>query len=98
MYASLAGWNLKFSQCPCARPSPVKPLQENFEVAASPVPHLLLPAFRAARAELLRALRASIAAGDFEGTAGGELLDGCGLRAALHPNVLLAVLWASQVR
>jgi hypothetical protein len=61
------------------------------------VPHLLLPAFRRSRRRLLRMLRASLAAGDFKGTAAGALLEGCGLRAELHPNVLLAVLWASQV-
>ncbi|KAI8474677.1 MAG: cytochrome P450 [Monoraphidium minutum] len=70
--------------------------EEHFEIAASPVPHLLLPAFRRSRADLLRMLRASIAAGDFGGTAAGALLEGCGLREGLHPNVLLAVLWASQ--
>lgn len=62
------------------------------------MPHLLLPTFRRSRRALLRALSASLAAGDFKGTPAAELLGGCGLREGLHPNVLLAVLWASQVR
>jgi len=70
--------------------------QENFEIAASPIPHLFLPTFRRSRAALLRMLRASLAAGDFKGAPVEELIEGCGLRASLHPNVLLAVLWASQ--
>lgn len=46
------------------------------QIAASPVPHLLLPAFRRARHELLLMFKASIAAGDFRGTVVEQLLCG----------------------
>ncbi len=95
--SSGAPTGLTFSHTSPTRRAPNPPQQENFEIAASPIPHLLLPAFRRARKDLLRMFRASLAAGDFRGTAVEELLAGCGLREKLHPNVLLAVLWASQV-
>jgi hypothetical protein len=47
-----------------------------FQIAASPVPHLLLPAFRKSRSTLLRMFRESLAAGDFEGTVVNQLLQG----------------------
>ncbi|WIA16335.1 hypothetical protein OEZ85_013034 [Tetradesmus obliquus] len=50
--------------------------EENFEIAASPVPHLLLPAFRRSRSALLRMFRQSLAAGDFKGTVVDQLLQG----------------------
>jgi cytochrome P450 len=67
-----------------------------FELAASPVPHLLQPRFRRARAALLRALTASYRGGHFEGSAVGALIQGCGLPPRCVPSMLLAVLWASQ--
>ncbi len=39
--------------------------------------------------------RASLDAGDFEGTVAGSLLDVAGMPRAAAPNCLLAVLWAS---
>ena len=53
-------------------PVPVCMLQ----VAASPVPHLLLPRFRRSKAALLSMLSQSLAAGDFEGTVVEQLLQG----------------------
>lgn len=47
-----------------------------FEVAASPIPHLLLPKFRASRTALLKMLSRSLEQGDFEGTAVMQLLQG----------------------
>ncbi|KAF6254878.1 cytochrome P450 [Scenedesmus sp. NREL 46B-D3] len=70
--------------------------EENFEIAASPIPHLLLPAFRQSRSRLLSMFRESLAAGDFTGTVVDQLLQGCGMCARYQPNLLLAVLWASQ--
>eukprot|EP00879_Flechtneria_rotunda_P018291 GHRR01019188.1.p1 GENE.GHRR01019188.1~~GHRR01019188.1.p1 ORF type:complete len:508 (+),score=214.12 GHRR01019188.1:966-2489(+) len=70
--------------------------EEQFEVAASPVPHLLLPKFRKAKHQLLSMFKASLAAGDFKGTMVGQLLAGCGLPPGTWPNLLLAVMWASQ--
>ncbi|GAB4813829.1 hypothetical protein N2152v2_000875 [Parachlorella kessleri] len=67
-----------------------------FELAASPVPHLFLPRFRRARAHLLGALRASYKAGHFQGTVADALIQACGLPAECIPNMLLAMLWASQ--
>lgn len=66
------------------------------QVAASPLPHAVLPRFRRARATLLAALRSSLAAGDFAGTPVGALLAECGITQRWQPNLLLSVLWASQ--
>ncbi|KAL4855710.1 25-hydroxycholesterol 7-alpha-hydroxylase [Chlorella vulgaris] len=63
--------------------------EAGFELAASPVPHILQPGFLAARRRLLAALRTAHKQGMFEGTA-------CGLPEQYVPNMLLAVLWASQ--
>jgi cytochrome P450 len=65
-----------------------------FELAASPVPHLFQPAFCAARSALLAALRASLAAGHFEGSLAGGLLADSGLPRACQPSFLLSLLWA----
>lgn len=46
------------------------------QVAASPIPHLLLPQFRHSRKALLRMLSASLAAGDFKGTVVEQLMQG----------------------
>lgn len=67
-----------------------------FELAASPVPHAFQPHFRAARRTLLRALTHSYKKGDFKGSTVDALIQGCGLPDACVPNMLLAVLWASQ--
>ncbi|PRW32663.1 24-hydroxycholesterol 7-alpha-hydroxylase [Chlorella sorokiniana] len=67
-----------------------------FEMAASPLPHLLQPRFLAARRTLLAALRESHRAGHFEGTVAGTLIQACGLPEEHVPNMLLALLWASQ--
>ena len=67
-----------------------------FERAAAPLPQALLPAFRRGRRALLAALARSLDAGDFEGTAAGELAACSGVRPRLRPNLLLSVLWASQ--
>eukprot|EP00878_Enallax_costatus_P026804 GHUV01028803.1.p1 GENE.GHUV01028803.1~~GHUV01028803.1.p1 ORF type:complete len:247 (+),score=65.51 GHUV01028803.1:153-893(+) len=50
--------------------------EENFEVAASPIPHLLLFQFRAARAKLLLMFAESISQGDFQGSVVEKLLTG----------------------
>lgn len=39
--------------------------------------------------------RASLAAGDFEGTVPGRVLEAADMPPAAAPNCLLAVLWAS---
>jgi predicted MarR family transcription regulator len=46
------------------------------QVAASPIPHLLLPKFRSSRSTLLQMLSKSLAMGDFEGTVVVQLLHG----------------------
>lgn len=53
--------------------------EAGFELAASPVPHILQPRFVRSRAALVAAFRASYAAGDFEGTVVGQLVEGCAL-------------------
>jgi hypothetical protein len=73
-------------------------LDDGFELAASPVPHWLQPKFTAARHRLLGMLHHSFEAGDFRGTVVESLIEGCGLPGHVVPNMLLAVLWASQVR
>ncbi|KAL4421354.1 hypothetical protein ABPG75_010645 [Micractinium tetrahymenae] len=70
--------------------------EEGFELAASPVPHLLQPRFLAACRRLVAALRESFQAGHFKGTVAGGLIEACGLPDRHVPNMLLAVLWASQ--
>ncbi|EFN50765.1 hypothetical protein CHLNCDRAFT_142513 [Chlorella variabilis] len=70
--------------------------EAGFELAASPVPHLLQPRFLAARRRLLAALRESHRAGHLEGTVAGRLVEACGLPAPYVANMLLALLWASQ--
>ena len=40
-------------------------------------------------------LRASLTAGDFEGTVAGRVLEAADMPPAAAPNCLLAVLWAS---
>ncbi|GLC34215.1 hypothetical protein PLESTB_001610000 [Pleodorina starrii] len=71
--------------------------EEGFELAASPLPHAFQTAFVEARAELLRVLGAADRKGLFRGTTAGDLLDRTtGLPAHLRPNLLLALLWASQ--
>ncbi|KAG2423055.1 hypothetical protein HXX76_015571 [Chlamydomonas incerta] len=71
--------------------------EDGFELAASPVPHAFQPEFTAARRRLLAALAAADGRGLFGGTPAGQLLERTeGLPAALRPNLLLAVLWASQ--
>lgn len=70
--------------------------EEAFELAASPLPHLLQPKFCRARRTLLGAFRTSVAARHFEGTIVGQLLAECDIADAEAPHVLLAVLWASM--
>eukprot|EP00775_Hariotina_reticulata_P002863 gene2863-3155_t len=50
--------------------------ESNFEVAASPVPHWLLPGFTRSRSALLSMLRSSLTAGDFKGSVVEQLLLG----------------------
>ncbi|KAG2434321.1 hypothetical protein HYH02_012343 [Chlamydomonas schloesseri] len=71
--------------------------EDGFELAASPVPHALQPEFTGARRRLLALLAAADGRGLFAGTPAGQLLERtAGLPAALRPNLLLAVMWASQ--
>jgi hypothetical protein len=51
--------------------------EEAFELAASPLPHALLPGFTAARAELLAVLRAADGAGVLAGSPAAQLLERC---------------------
>jgi hypothetical protein len=52
------------------------PLLLPHQIAASPIPHLLLPAFRRSRSRLLGMFRESLAAGDFQSTVVNQLLQG----------------------
>ncbi|GLI64265.1 hypothetical protein VaNZ11_007480 [Volvox africanus] len=71
--------------------------EERFEMAASPVPHFFQTDFVRSRSELLRLFRLADGRGLFKGTPAGELLDRTtGLPLHLRPNLLLALLWASQ--
>ncbi|KAL6747863.1 cytochrome P450 [Haematococcus lacustris] len=70
--------------------------EAGFELAASPVPHMFQPGFVQARSQLLAWLRAAHSHNLFCGTPVGELVDKSGVRDALVPNLLLALLWASQ--
>ncbi|KAJ9527737.1 hypothetical protein QJQ45_000431 [Haematococcus lacustris] len=70
--------------------------EAGFELAASPVPHMFQPGFIQARSQLLAWLRAAHSHNLFCGTPVGELVDKSGVRDALVPNLLLALLWASQ--
>ncbi|KXZ53780.1 hypothetical protein GPECTOR_6g698 [Gonium pectorale] len=92
------------AQCPSRPPEGVERLartfyafEEGFELAASPVPHAFQPEFVRSRAQLLRLLGAADRRGWFKDTPAGQLLDRTtGLPVHLRPNLLLAVLWASQ--
>ncbi|GIL67327.1 hypothetical protein Vafri_20647 [Volvox africanus] len=71
--------------------------EERFELAASPLPHVFQTEFVQSRSELLRLFRLADGRGLFKGTPAGELLDRTtGLPPHLRPNLLLALLWASQ--
>jgi 24-hydroxycholesterol 7alpha-hydroxylase len=67
-----------------------------FELAASPIPHFLQPKFKKARKKLLDALTKSYLSGDFVGSTIGDLIQVSGMPPHAVPNMLLAVLWASQ--
>ncbi|KAG1666305.1 hypothetical protein FOA52_004786 [Chlamydomonas sp. UWO 241] len=67
-----------------------------FEVGATPLPHALQPSFSSSRADLLKWLGAAHQSDGFGDTTAGRLVASAGLRPALAPNMLLAVLWASQ--
>ncbi|EIE20039.1 hypothetical protein COCSUDRAFT_83555 [Coccomyxa subellipsoidea C-169] len=69
--------------------------ESGFELAASPLPHILQRSFSASRARLLASFRASLAAGDFEGELIGDLIRQSEIEADLAPNAMLAVLWAA---
>jgi len=70
--------------------------EHGFELAASPVPHLFQPAFVSARRQVLSWLRITHTQGGFKGTMAGDLIERSELPDELSPNLLLAVLWASQ--
>ncbi len=59
---------------PDARPAPPHRFEAAFELAASPLPHALQPAFLETRAELLRWLGHVHASGTLEGSVAGSLL------------------------
>ncbi|GIL85106.1 hypothetical protein Vretifemale_13735 [Volvox reticuliferus] len=72
--------------------------EERFELAASPLPHVFQTEFVQSRWELLRLFRQADGRGLFKDTPAGQLLDRTtGLPPHLRPNLLLALLWASQV-
>uniref|UniRef100_A0A7S0VC43 Cytochrome P450 n=1 Tax=Polytomella parva TaxID=51329 RepID=A0A7S0VC43_9CHLO len=71
--------------------------EEGFELAASPLPHLLQPRWIRARARLLTWLSHAYKDGQFDGTPVGDLVkDTEGLADEIAPNMILALLWASQ--
>ncbi|EFJ41941.1 hypothetical protein VOLCADRAFT_119569 [Volvox carteri f. nagariensis] len=71
--------------------------EDQFELATSPLPHAFLPEFVKSRSELLRVFLAADRRGLFQGTPAGEMLDRTtGSCAQLRPNMLLALIWASQ--
>ncbi|CAL8466371.1 g5907 [Coccomyxa elongata] len=69
--------------------------ESGFELAASPLPHLLQRSFCAARSHLLSAFRVSVVERDFEGELIGDLIKQSAIEPDLAPNVMLAVLWAA---
>lgn len=70
--------------------------EEAFELAASPWPHALQPRFTKSRTLLLTWLKELHEREGFKTTTAGMLLEQSGIRSGLAPNMLLAVLWASQ--
>ncbi|KAL4517297.1 hypothetical protein Ndes2526B_g00518 [Nannochloris sp. 'desiccata'] len=70
--------------------------EQCFELAASPIPHFLQPKFRIAREKLLKAITKSYLSGDFAGFMIGDLIQVSGMPPHAVPNMILAVLWASQ--
>ena len=71
--------------------------ESRFELAASPIPHVFQPKFKAVRATLLSALKISYENGDFnDGSVVGQLITASAMTPSAVPNMLLAVLWASQ--
>jgi 24-hydroxycholesterol 7alpha-hydroxylase len=71
-----------------------------FELAASPIPHFFQPKFKNARRKLLQAITQSYLSGDFldnnHHSVVGDLIQVSNMPPHAVPNMLLAVLWASQ--
>ena len=70
--------------------------EEAFELAATPWPHALQPKFTRSKTLLLTWLQELHKRESFKSTTAGQLFERSGVRSGLAPNLLLAVLWASQ--
>jgi 24-hydroxycholesterol 7alpha-hydroxylase len=70
--------------------------EECFELAASPIPHFLQPKFKKARRKLLEAITKSNLSGDFANSTIGDLIQVSKMPLHAVPNMILAILWASQ--
>jgi cytochrome P450 len=70
--------------------------EQCFELAASPISHVFQPKFKNSRRKLLEALTTSFFQKDFIGSTIGDLIQESGMPPHAVPNMLLAILWASQ--
>jgi len=70
--------------------------EQCFELAASPIPHFLQPKFKKARRKLLKAITKSYLCGDFAKSTIGDLIQVSEMPRHAIPNMVLALLWASQ--
>ncbi|CAG9461208.1 unnamed protein product [Pedinophyceae sp. YPF-701] len=70
--------------------------EDQFELAASPLPHALLRNWSASRKELLCMLEEGYSKGWMEGSMAARLVDTSHIPRPHYSNVLLSLLWASQ--